>query len=107
MGQPDFDTPVHIERAACESILSDKNLYTSDNGIEELRIEVSALLNRKYGCRYSQEEILLTLGASEAINLAIRALVDEGDEAIVFDPVHDAYCPCILLSGNTPRPCVP
>lgn len=102
VGQPNFKTPEHISKVASDSILQGKNFYTSENGMSQLRDELASLMKRKYKCEYSEDEILPTIGASEAIDLATRALIDQGDEIIVFDPVYDAYCPCIYLNGGVP-----
>ncbi len=102
VGQPNFNTPTHISKVASDSILQGKNFYTSDNGMDELRSEISSLMKRKYNCEYNKDEILVTIGASEAIDLAIRTIVNPGDEVIVFDPVYDAYCPCIYLNDGIP-----
>lgn len=100
VGQPNFKTPDHIAKVAADSIIDGKNFYTNEYGIEELRVELSKLLNRKYNINYKAEEILLTIGASEAIDLICRTLINPGDEVIVFDPVYDAYVPCIKLNGG-------
>ncbi len=100
VGQPNFNTPQHIEEAAIESIRNGKNFYTSDYGLPELRHEISKYLKRKYNLNYTNEEVLVTIGASEAIDLAIRTLIEEDDEVILFDPVYDAYTPLVRLSGG-------
>mgnify|MGYP002519608104 CR=1 FL=1 len=102
VGQPNFSTPRHISEAASQSILKGKNFYTDDNGMKEVREEVTTFVKRKYQCDYTSKQVLLTIGASEAIDLAMRVLVDPGDEVIVFDPIYDAYCPCICLNGGIP-----
>ena len=100
VGQPNFTTPKHIASVASNSILEGKNFYTSDYGLEPLREEISKMLKRKYNVSYSRDEILVTIGASEAIDLTLRTVVNQGDEVIVFDPVYDAYSPCIRLNGG-------
>lgn len=100
VGQPNFTTPKHIEEVASNSIMEGKNFYTNEFGIEELRSEISKLLYRKYNSNYDKDEILITIGASEAIDLICRTLINKGDEVIVFDPVYDAYVPCIRLNGG-------
>ncbi len=100
VGQPNFKTPDHISSVASSAILDGKNFYTNEYGIEELRNEISKLLLRKYNINYDKDEILLTIGASEAIDLICRTLINPNDEVIVFDPVYDAYVPCIKLNGG-------
>ncbi len=100
VGQPSFKTPDHIASVASNSILEGKNFYTSDYGLPLLREEISKFLNRKYHLSYNMNEILVTVGASEAIDLAIRTLIEEGDEVILFDPVYDAYTPLVRLAGG-------
>lgn len=99
VGQPSFKTPEHIAKVASDSILEGKNFYTSDYGMPELREEIAAYLKRRYELSYSADEILVTVGASEAIDLTIRTLIEEGDEVILFDPVYDAYTPLVRLQG--------
>ncbi len=100
VGQPNFSTPKHIEDVAIKSISDGKNFYTSDYGILELREEIAKYLNNNFSTQYLPSEVLVTVGASEAIDLAIRVLVNEGDEIIVFDPVYDAYTPLIRIAGG-------
>ena len=100
VGQPNFQTPKNIEEAAIQAIREGKTFYTSDNGLPELREALSKYLLDKYQCQYSPDEILMTIGASEAIDLSLRTLLNPDDEVIVFDPVYDAYEPCITLAGG-------
>ena len=100
VGQPNFKTPAHIAAKASDSILEGKNFYTSDNGMLELRELISKHLYKNYNCEYNTDEILLTIGASEAIDLICRTLINPYDEVIVFDPVYDAYVPCIRLNNG-------
>ena len=100
VGQPNFQTPKNIEEAAIKAIREGKTFYTSDNGLPELREALPKYLLDKYQCQYSPDEILMTIGASEAIDLSLRTLLNPDDEVIVFDPVYDAYEPCITLAGG-------
>lgn len=103
VGQPDFVTPWHIRDAAIESIEKGKTYYTSNNGLMELREEISLYLNRRFRLQYSaKDEIIVTIGGSEAIDLAIRALVNTGDEVILPLPAFVCYDPIIRLSGGVP-----
>jgi aminotransferase len=100
IGQPDFVTPAQITRAASESMLAGNTGYTSNYGLIELREALSLQLERLYGVVYSPErELLLTTGVSEALDIAVRALVDHGDEVLVPEPGYVAYEPVILLAG--------
>ncbi|MFN8585563.1 MAG: aminotransferase class I/II-fold pyridoxal phosphate-dependent enzyme [Dehalococcoidia bacterium] len=100
IGQPDFTTPAQITQAAADSMLAGNTGYTSNYGLIELREALSRQLERLYGVRYSPErELLLTTGVSEALDIAVRALVDHGDEVLVPEPGYVAYEPVILLAG--------
>ena len=100
VGQPDFPTPKQITQAAVDSMLAGMTGYTSNYGLAELRQALSAHLDRLYGVRYSPDkELLLTSGVSEALDIAVRALVDPGDEVLVPEPAYVAYEPVILLAS--------
>ncbi len=100
VGQPDFPTPAQITRAGADSMLAGHTGYTSNYGLLELRELLSRQLERLYGVAYSPEkELLLTTGVSEALDLAIRAIADPGDEILVPEPGYVAYQPVILLAG--------
>lgn len=103
VGQPDFVTPWHIREAAIESIEKGRTYYTSNNGLMELREEISRYLHRRFDLSYAaKDEIIVTVGGSEAIDLAIRALVNPGDEVIIPLPAFVCYEPIVLLSGGVP-----
>lgn len=103
VGQPDFVTPWHIRQAAIESLEDGKTYYTSNKGTGELRHEISAYLNRRFGLSYSpSDEITVTVGGSEAIDMAIRALVEPGDEVIIPTPCFVCYKPIVRMSGGVP-----
>ena len=101
VGQPDFQTPWHIREAGILSLEKGKTYYTSNAGTMELREEIVKYLDRRFSLRYDpKSEILVTVGGSEAIDLAIRALVNEGDEVILPTPCFVCYDPIIHLTGG-------
>ena len=101
VGQPDFATPWHIRDAGIDSIADGHTFYTSNRGTPELRHEIAEYMSRRFSLSYCPEtEILVTVGASEAIDLVIRALVDEGDEVIVPVPSFVCYGPLVEMSGG-------
>ncbi|MHB1151838.1 MAG: aminotransferase class I/II-fold pyridoxal phosphate-dependent enzyme [Eubacteriales bacterium] len=103
VGQPDFVTPWHIREAAIESIEKGRTYYTSNNGLMELREEISRYLHRRFNLNYAaKDEVIVTVGGSEAIDLAIRSLVNPGDEVIIPLPAFVCYEPIVLLSGGVP-----
>lgn len=105
VGEPDFITPEHIRQAGIRSIEQGHTRYTSNYGMLELREEISALLNRRYGLTYDPKtEILVTVGVSEGVDLAMRTLIDPGDEVISVDPGYVAYEADIIFAGGVPMP---
>ncbi|MDE5781236.1 MAG: aminotransferase class I/II-fold pyridoxal phosphate-dependent enzyme [Lachnospiraceae bacterium] len=103
VGEPDFDTPWHIRDEAIYSLEKGRTFYTSNAGIKELKEEIVLYLNRKLGVKYdSNKEIIVTVGGSEAIDLAIRAMIDPGDEVLVPQPSYVSYVPCIKLAYGKP-----
>ncbi|MGO8951574.1 MAG: aminotransferase class I/II-fold pyridoxal phosphate-dependent enzyme [Ktedonobacterales bacterium] len=101
VGEPDFVTPEHIRQAGIRSISAGETHYTSNYGTRELRDAIAALLFRRYGLTYDPaSEILVTVGVSEGIDAAMRALLDPGDEVIVSDPGYVAYEADIILAGG-------
>jgi len=101
VGQPDFVTPNQIRQAAIKSIESGETFYTSNYGLVELRAAISRHLNRLYGVRYDAgTEIIVTAGVSEALSIALEAILDPGDEVLSPDPGYVAYMPCVLLAGG-------
>jgi aminotransferase len=101
VGQPDFVTPNHIRQAAIKSIEDGETYYTSNYGLVELRAGISRHLHRLYGIRYDAgTEIIATAGVSEALNLALEAILDPGDEVLSPDPGYVAYLPAVLLAGG-------
>lgn len=103
VGEPDFETPWKIRNAAIKSLERGKTGYSSNRGLAELRSEISKYLLRKYGLEYnSDKEILVTVGGSEAIDAAIRSVVNPGDEVIVPQPSYVCYVPMIRMAGGIP-----
>lgn len=103
VGQPDFVTPWHIRETGIDSLTAGRTFYTSNAGIPELRREICTYLERRFGLRYSPEhETVVTVGASEAIDICIRALVSYGDEVILPEPAFVCYEPIVRMSGGTP-----
>ena len=103
VGQPDFDTPWHIREEGIESLKQGKTYYTSNSGTMELREEISAYLARRFSLSYDpKNEVIVTVGGSEAIDLAIRALISDGDEAVIVSPSFVCYSPLVTLAGGVP-----
>ena len=105
VGEPDFVTPEHIRQAGIRSIELGHTRYTSNHGILALREEIAAMLNGRYGLTYdAATEILVTVGVSEGVDLAMRTLIDPGDEVISPDPGYVAYEADIVFAGGVPVP---
>src|ERR1044071_3084218 len=103
IGEPDFDTPREIIEAGVESLREGRTHYTSNYGTIELGRALAAHLQRLYGVEYdATSELLITVGASEAVDLALRATCDPGDEVILHEPCYVAYVPAIVFAGGTP-----
>ena len=103
VGEPDFDTPWHIREEGIYSLERGKTFYTSNTGLKELRVEISKYLERKIGVTYDPlSEIIVTVGGSEAIDLAFRAMLDPGDEVLVPQPSYVSYVPCVELTHGVP-----
>lgn len=103
VGEPDFTTPWHIREAAIESIEKGQTMYTSNSGMPELRQELARYLKNEYGIDYDPaSELLITVGVSEALDLAMRATLDHGDEVILPDPSFVAYRSCVILAEGKP-----
>ncbi len=103
IGEPDFTTPSHINEAAVQSLNEGRTFYTANAGHYRLRQEICDFLNRRYQLTYKPEsEIIVTVGASQAIDVAIRTLIEPGDEVLIPQPAFVAYGPCTLLAGGTP-----
>ena len=103
VGEPDFATPWHICEAAIKSLEKGYTMYTSNLGMPELRQELSRHLRDNYNLEYDPDsELLITVGVSEALDLAMRAILDPKDEVIMPDPCYVSYNPCVILAGGTP-----
>ncbi len=103
VGEPDFDTPWHIREEGIYSLEKGRTFYTSNSGLKELKEEVSKYLDRRFGLKYKPSgEIMITVGGSEAIDGALRAMLDEGDEVILPQPSYVSYEPCIVLADGVP-----
>ena len=102
VGEPDFETPWHITEEGIFSLEQGRTFYTSNQGLPELREEISKWNKRKYGLDYTKDEIIVTCGGSEAIDIALRACINPGDEVIILEPNYVCYEPDILLAGGTP-----
>ena len=104
IGEPDFVTPAPIVQAGIRSLQQGETHYTSNSGILALRQGLSAQLRRLYGVEYDPEELLITVGVSEALLLALMAVLDPGDEVIVPEPCFVAYQPTVVFGGGVPVP---
>ncbi len=103
VGEPDFDTPWHIRDEGIYAFEKGKTFYTSNSGLKELRTEISNYIKRKQKISYCpNNEILVTVGGSEAIDIGLRAMINTGDEVIIPQPSYVSYLPCALLAGAKP-----
>lgn len=103
VGEPDFTTPWRIREQAVYEVESGHTTYTSNLGLLELRQKLSTWLHKKYGVTYDPaSEILITVGASEAIDVALRAILNPGDEVLVLQPCYVSYAPSVELAGGVP-----
>lgn len=103
VGEPDFDTPWHVRDEGIYSLEKGRTFYTSNAGLMELKEEISNYLNRRIGVNYNpKNEIIVTVGGSEGIDIAMRAMLDPGDEVLIPQPSYVSYEPCCLLAGGKP-----
>jgi aminotransferase len=103
VGEPDFDTPWHIRDEGIYAFERGKTFYTSNAGLKDLRCEISNYLKSHNGIEYNpNNEILVTVGGSEAIDIGLRAVINEGDEVIIPQPSYVSYEPCAVLAGAKP-----
>ena len=102
VGEPDFITPWNIRETGIYSLEKGYTFYTSNSGLPKLREEICNYLGRKYNLNYLHDEILVTVGASESIDLALRAIINNGDEVIIPEPCFVSYKPCTILAGGVP-----
>ncbi|MBO7704044.1 MAG: aminotransferase class I/II-fold pyridoxal phosphate-dependent enzyme [Solobacterium sp.] len=102
VGEPDFQTPWDIRDAAIHSLEIGRTKYTANAGLRELREAIAEYMERKYSLRYPADDVIVTVGGSEAIDLAIRALIEPGDEVIIPEPCYVSYDPITTLTGGVP-----
>ena len=105
VGEPDFVTPWHIRESCVYGLQRGYTAYTSNLGLLELREEIAHLTHNRYNVTYNpKNEVLVTVGVSEALDLAMRALLSSGDEVLVPEPCYVSYKACVTLAGGTPVP---
>lgn len=102
VGEPDFDTPWHIREEGIYSLEKGRTFYTSNAGLLPLRQEVAAYLKRRFFLEYNPDEVIVTVGGSEAIDIGFRTMLDPGDEVIIPEPCFVSYVPCVLMAGGVP-----
>lgn len=103
VGEPDFDTPWHIREEGIYSLEKGRTFYTSNAGLKELKIEIANYMERRFQLKYDYNgEIMVTVGGSEAIDLAFRAMLDPGDEVLLPMPSYVSYLPCVTLADGVP-----
>lgn len=102
VGEPDFDTPWHIREEGIYSLEKGRTFYTSNAGLMELKAEIAAYLKRRLSLSYAPAQVIVTVGGSEAIDIAIRAMLDPGDEVIIPEPCYVSYLPCVQLADGIP-----
>lgn len=103
VGEPDFDTPWHIRDEGIYSLEKGRTFYTSNTGLKELKMEICRYLKRRFDVSYDYStEVLVTVGGSEAIDIALRAMLNPGDEVLIPQPSYVSYTPCTILAGGVP-----
>lgn len=103
VGEPDFDTPWHIREEGIYSLEKGRTFYTSNAGLKELKVEISSYLSRRFEVTYDPEhEVIVTVGGSEAIDIALRAMLNPGDEVLIPQPSYVSYVPCTILANGVP-----
>ncbi len=103
VGEPDFDTPWHIREEGIYALERGRTFYTSNAGLKELKEEICNYLNRRFNLDYDHNtEVMVTVGGSEAIDIAIRAMIDPGDEVLIPQPSYVSYVPCVQLAYGKP-----
>jgi len=103
VGEPDFDTPWHIRDEGIYSLEKGRTFYTSNAGLKELKIEICNYLKRRFDVSYDcNHEVMVTVGGSEAIDIALRAMLNPGDEVLIPQPSYVSYTPCTVLAGGVP-----
>ena len=104
VGEPDFDTPYSVREEGIYALEKGRTFYTSNAGLKELREEISRYLMRKYSLDYDADnEIMVTVGGSEAIDVALRCMVDPGDEVLIPTPCYVSYLPCAIMADAVPK----
>ena len=103
VGEPDFDTPWHIRDEGIYSLEKGRTFYTSNSGLKELKEEICHYTKRKHGVTYNPaNEVLVTVGGSEAIDIGLRAVLNPGDEVLIPQPSYVSYEPCVIMAGGVP-----
>ena len=103
VGEPDFDTPWHIRDEGIYSLEKGRTFYTSNAGLKELKVEICNYMKRKQNIEYNfKDEVIVTVGGSEAIDIALRAMINPGEEVIIPQPCYVSYEPCAVLAGGVP-----
>lgn len=103
VGEPDFQTPWAVRKAAIQTLEKRRIIYSANKGLEQLRVEISKYLHKKHSVEYdSQSEIIVTVGGSEAIDISIRGVIDPGDEVLIVEPCFVCYAPLVQLAGGIP-----
>ena len=103
VGEPDFDTPWHIREEGIYSLEKGRTFYTSNAGLKELKQEICSYLSRRFAVTYDPDhEVIVTVGGSEAIDIALRAMLDPGDEVLIPQPSYVSYVPCTILANGVP-----
>ncbi len=103
VGEPDFDTPWHVRDEGIYSLERGRTFYTSNSGLMELRSEICRYIKKHYEVTYDPAaEVIITVGGSEAIDIGLRAMLEEGDEVIIPEPSYVSYVPCTIMAGGVP-----
>ncbi len=103
VGEPDFDTPWHVRDEGIYSLEKGRTFYTSNSGLKELRVEITRYLKRRCNIEYDpMKETLVTVGGSEGIDIALRAMLNPGDEVLIPEPCYVSYLPCVVLADGVP-----
>ncbi len=102
VGEPDFDTPWHIREEGIYSLERGRTFYTSNAGLKELKEEIVHYLKRRCNLDYNANQVLVTVGGSEAIDIGLRAMLDSGDEVLIPQPSYVSYLPCVTLADGVP-----
>lgn len=102
VGEPDFDTPWHIREEGIYSLEKGRTFYTSNAGLMDLKVEICNYLKRRFTLSYEADQVLVTVGGSEAIDVALRSMLDPGDEVIIPEPCFVSYYPCVKMAGGVP-----